>query len=113
MLGKNIKNIEIGKKLGLLDLTSVINGGIESRTLTQLNRFTMTVFAFDKGEGISDYVMPGESFIYVYEGTVKIIIEEKNEFLVSEGEVVLVPSDTLHSIDALEECKLMILIIKE
>jgi len=108
-----IKNIEFEKKLKLYDLTDIASGGIESRTLAQKEKFTMTLFAFDKGEGISEYVMPGESMVYVYSGEVEIAIDGSSFPALKKGELIMVPADTLYSIDAVVECKLMILILKE
>jgi quercetin dioxygenase-like cupin family protein len=57
--------------------------------------------------------MPGESMVYVYSGEVEIAIDGSSFPALKKGELIMVPADTLYSIDAVVECKLMILILKE
>lgn len=108
---KFIKNIELEKVLKLKSLIGYVEGGIESRTLAQRKDFSTTLFAFDKGEGVSAYSMPGDTMIYVYEGEILVEIDNK-AFKTGEGETIVVPSGALHSLDAIEKSKVMIVIVK-
>jgi quercetin dioxygenase-like cupin family protein len=107
-----IKNIDFEKVFGLRNLMGYVEGGVESRTLVQREDFSMTLFSFDKGEGVSAYSMPGDTMIYVYEGIVEVIIDETKKYILNEGETIVVPSDALHSIDTIEHTKIMIVILK-
>lgn len=109
---KYIKNIDFKKVLDFKNLIGYVEGGVESRTLVQREDFSMTLFAFDQGEGVSAYSMPGDTMIYLYEGKAEVIIEENSNFIVQEGETIVVPPDVLHSLDAIERSKIMIVIVK-
>jgi quercetin dioxygenase-like cupin family protein len=109
---KYIKNIDFKKIFNFKDLIGYVEGGVESRTLVQREDFSLTLFAFDKGEGISAYSMPGDTMIYVYEGKAEVVIDEKIKSMVKAGETIVVTSNVLHSLDAVEKSKIMIIIVK-
>ena len=98
--------------LSFKNLIEYVEGGVESRTLVQRDDFSMTLFAFEQGEGVSAYSMPGDTMIYVYEGKTEVIIDENKKFIVQEGETIVIPPDTLHSLDVIERAKIMIGIVK-
>lgn len=109
---KYIRNIDFKEILSFKDLIEYVEGGVESRSLVQREDFSVTLFAFDGGEGISAYSMPGDTMIYVYEGKGEVSIGEDRKFIVGEGETIVVPRDVLHSFDAIERSKVMIVIVK-
>ncbi|WIF95710.1 cupin domain-containing protein [Caminicella sporogenes] len=110
---KYIKNIDFEKVLDFKNLIEYIENGIESRTFVQREDFSMTLFAFEQGEGVSDYSMPGDTMFYVFEGKMEVNINEDKKFLLQEGESIVVPSDVFHSFNALEKSKVLIIIVKE
>lgn len=99
------------KIYSLKGLTTGFKGGIESRMIVDADYLTMTLFAFDKGQDISEYVVPGEQMIYVYLGVVVVTIDNK-DFSISEGETILVPKDSLYSVYTKVESKLLTINIK-
>ncbi|WDV45138.1 cupin domain-containing protein [Clostridiaceae bacterium M8S5] len=109
---KFIKNIDFSEVLELKNLIDYVDGGVESRTLVQREDFSMTLFAFDEGEGVSEYSMPGDTMIYVFEGKAQITINEESKNILCEGKSIVIPPDVLHSIDVLEKSKIMIVIVK-
>lgn len=109
---KYIKNIDFTEVLDFKNLMGYAEGGVESRTLVQKEDFSLTLFGFDKGEGVSAYSMPGDTMIYIYEGKAEVIIDGTKKFILQEGETIVVPPDVLHSIDAIEQMKIMIVIAK-
>ncbi|WP_205739250.1 hypothetical protein [Halocella sp. SP3-1] len=68
MADKFIKNIAFEKVLELKDLVDYAEGRVSSKTLVQRNDLSITLFAYDQGEGVSAYSMPGDTMLYVYEG---------------------------------------------
>lgn len=109
---KYIRNIDFEEVLDFRNLIEYVDGGVESRTLAQRDDFSITLFAFDRGEGISAYSMPGDTMIYVYEGRAEIVVGEKTKAIARKGETMVVPANVLHSLDALEQSKIMIIIVK-
>lgn len=112
MQEKYIKNMDFEEVLNFKDLIGYVEGGVESRTLVQRDDFSMTLFAFEQGEGVSAYSMPGDTMIYVYEGETEVVIGENKKIIVQEGETVVIPPNTLHSLDVIQRAKLMIVIVK-
>lgn len=112
MSEKFIKNIEMSEVHDFEGLIDCVEGGVESRTLVQRNDFSMTLLAFDKGEGVSSYSNPGDTMIYVYAGRADIVINDETKYELGVGDSIVVPPDVLHSIDVVEKAKMMIVIVK-
>lgn len=112
-MDKYIKNIDFAKGLDFDNLIQYVEGGVESRTLVQREDFSMTLFAFEKGEGVSAYSMPGDTMIYVYEGEAIVTINEDRDNILNKGDCIVVPSNILHSIDVKQRAKIMIVILKQ
>ncbi len=112
MYEKYIRNLDFGKVINFKDLIGYVSGGVESRSLVQRDDFTLTLFGFDKGEEVSAYSIPGETLIHVLEGRASVVVDEKDEYLLKEGEIIAISKDILYSINAVEELKLMLVIIK-
>ena len=112
MKEKYIKNMNFKEVLNFKNLIEYVEDGVESRTLVQKDDFSMTLFAFEKEEGISAYSMPGDTMIYVYEGITEVIIGENKKFIVQKGETIAIPPNILHSLSVIERAKVMIIIVK-
>ncbi|WP_347488663.1 cupin domain-containing protein [Desulfoscipio sp. XC116] len=112
MNDKYIKNINHKEALALNNLVECVKGGVVSRTLVQRGDFSLTLFALDRGEGISAYSMPGDTMLHIYDGGVEVVLGESGRFTLQEGQTLVVPADVPHSIDAVEPAKMMIVIVK-
>ncbi|WP_298844392.1 cupin domain-containing protein [Clostridium sp.] len=108
---KFFKNIEVAKALGLKEEVLYVEKQVVSKTLTQTNNVSITLFAFDKGEEISTHSAPGDALVYVTEGQVTITIGDNDPAIVSEGEMILMPANTPHGLVANERFKMMLVIV--
>lgn len=113
MNDKFIKNIPFEEIVKLKDIVDYSEGRVSSKTLVQRNDLSISLFAFDKGEGLSTHSAPGDAMVYVTEGSVKINIGDDIEIVLSEGETVVMPSNTPHALHALEKFKMMLIVVKE
>jgi quercetin dioxygenase-like cupin family protein len=113
MKAEFIKNIESSKKYHLSDLIEIVPGGVESRTLVQVEGYSVTLFGLDEGEGISAFTVPGDTLISLYEGKSAVTIGETQKITLSAGESVCIPSNTVYSIDTLTRSKLLIILVNE
>jgi quercetin dioxygenase-like cupin family protein len=109
--GKYLKNINFSEPSSLADLVSYQEGTVISRTFAQNKILSLTLFAFDKGEGLSTHTAAGDAFLHVLEGEAAITIGEKS-MVVKEGEVVAMPADTPHSVTAEQRFKMLLVVIK-
>ena len=71
----------------------------------------ITLFAFDKDQGISEHSAPFDVFLQVTEGTGRIIINKTAYDLVA-GEFIIMPANIPHALVASERCKIMLVMIK-
>lgn len=108
---KYIKNIPFAEVLRLKDLTTFEEGRVVSRTLAQRDDLSITVFSFDKGEEISTHSANGDAMVYVIEGKAEIIIGN-DKFTLVEGETIVMPANVPHSVEAVEQFKMLLTVVK-
>ena len=93
------------------DLIDYQEGSVVSKTIIA-KESSVTVFAFDKGEGLSEHTAPFDALIEVVDGEALIIIDSQ-EYNVSQGEVIIMPADKPHSVKALEKFKMVLVMIRK
>lgn len=94
---------------GLLDYQ---DGSVVSRTLIKKPTGTLTLFAFDQGEGLSEHSTPHDALVTVLDGTVKITIGGVDHE-VSPGEGLLLPAGIPHALMAVTPFKMLLIMIRE
>ena len=95
----------------LVNLIDYQEGTVVSRTLIDKKVGTLTLFAFDKGQGLSEHTAPFDAFIYILDGKTEVIISGKNHS-VGTGEMIIMPANEPHSLKALGKFKMMLVMIK-
>jgi quercetin dioxygenase-like cupin family protein len=106
----NIKNIK-AKALKLADLVVYQKSSIVSREIINKKTGTVTVFAFDKGEGLSEHTAPFDALVYILDGEAKIFISGKPH-LVKKYEMIIMPANKPHSLKAVKKFKMLLVMIK-
>lgn len=110
MKGKYLKNIEQEEIVVLSELVSVNQGQIISKTLTQNEAVSITLFAFDQGEEISTHDSNGDAMVTVLEGTGQFTVDGK-EYILTAGETLVMPAKKPHAVFAKEQFKMMLVVI--
>ncbi len=110
--GTFIKNITFSEPQVLLDLVDYQSGRVVSRTFAQNNNMSLTLFAFDQGEGLSTHTAAGDAFVQILDGESQISIGGK-DVVVKAGEVVAMPANVPHSLHAAERFKMLLVVIKK
>jgi len=87
-------------------------GAVVSRTLVTKATGTLTLFAFDEGEGLSEHSTPHEAVVQVLDGTVEITIGG-TPHRVSAGEGLLLPANVPHALAAVTRFKMLLTMIRE
>jgi quercetin dioxygenase-like cupin family protein len=95
----------------LRDLVSYQEHSVISQEIIRKPAGTMTVFAFDQGEGLSEHTAPFDAVVYLLEGQAEIIIEGKGH-QVKEGEMIIMPADKPHALKATSRFKMLLVMIK-
>ncbi len=100
-----------GQVAGLIDLVDYQAGSIVSRTIIDKPTGTLTLFSFDKGQGLSEHTAPFDAMVYVFDGEAEVIIAGK-PLLVKKGEMVIMPANQPHALRAVSRFKMMLVMIK-
>lgn len=96
----------------LKDSISVAEGGVVSKQFIKNKGGNITLFAFDKGQGLSEHTAPFDAIVQVVEGTVEISIDGKKQ-LVSEGEMINMPANVPHALHAAAAFKMCLIMLKD
>jgi len=86
-------------------------GSIVSRTLIDKKAGTITFFAFDEGQGLSEHVAPYDGLVSILDGEAKAVISGKT-FHLREGEIIILPANQPHALKAIKKFKMMLTMIK-
>ena len=106
-----IKNITFSEPHNLAELVEYEEGRVVSRTFAQNSSLSLTLFAFDKGEGVSTHTAPGDAMVQVLDGEATVNVDGK-EMTVCAGQVVVMPADIPHSVTAVKQFKMLLTVVK-
>ncbi|HOY39818.1 MAG: cupin domain-containing protein [Bacteroidales bacterium] len=87
-------------------------GAIVSRTIIKKLQGNLSLFAFDKGESLSEHTAPFDAMIQVLDGSAEVIIGGK-PYRVSCCETIIMPANIPHAVNAVEKFKMLLTMIKE
>jgi quercetin dioxygenase-like cupin family protein len=87
-------------------------GSVVSREILKKKTGTVTLFAFDEGQGLSEHTAPFDALVYVLEGRVEISISGQPH-LVAAGEMIIMPAGQPHALKALERFKMVLTMIRQ
>jgi quercetin dioxygenase-like cupin family protein len=87
------------------------DGGIVSKTVLKKQTGNISLFAFAKGESLSEHTAPFDALIMVVDGKGEVIIGGKS-FLLETGESIIMPANIPHSVHAIEKFKMVLVMIK-
>ena len=101
----------LGQKSKGTDLVDYQEGSVVSRTILDKKTGTVTLFAFDKGQGLSEHTTPFDALVHLLEGEVEITISGK-ALRVAAGEMVIMPANQPHALRAMEKFKMILTMIR-
>ncbi|MBI4978206.1 MAG: cupin domain-containing protein [Spirochaetes bacterium] len=86
-------------------------GAVVSKTIINKKVGTVTLFAFDKGQKLSEHTAPFDALVYNLDGTGEITIAGKQHAL-KPGEYIIMPANIPHAVNAVEQFKMMLVMIR-
>ncbi len=101
----------VGCVVELSGLLAYQKGAVVSRTVIDKETGTVTVFAFDKAQGLSEHTAPFDALVYVLEGEVEIMIAGETQ-RVSGGQMLIMPAHKPHALAAVERFKMLLVMIQ-
>jgi quercetin dioxygenase-like cupin family protein len=110
---KKAKTLESlrAQALKLSDLVQYQTGTIVSREVIRQKTGTVTVFAFDKGQELSEHTAPFDAMIYNLDGEAEITISGQL-YLLKKGEMIIMPARQPHAVKALKPFKMILIMVK-
>nr|WP_317450199.1 cupin domain-containing protein [uncultured Sellimonas sp.] len=105
-----MKNISQAEVLVLKDQISYQEGQVVSKTLAQNSALSITLFSFSKGEEISTHKSGRDAFVTCLDGVGKITIDGV-EYLLHEGESIVMPAGHPHSVYGEENFKMLLVVV--
>lgn len=105
-----IKNIPHEVVMSMADQVEILKGQVVSKTLAQNKAVSITVFAFDKDEEIGTHDSSGDAMVTVLEGTGSFTVDG-NEYIVNQGETLIMPAKKPHSVYAKEAFKMILTVV--
>jgi quercetin dioxygenase-like cupin family protein len=96
----------------LTDLVGVSEGAIVSRVLASAEGGNVTLFSFDRGQGLSEHIAPFDALVQVVDGEVELTIGDA-EVTVRTGEVVLMPAGVPHALAAPEPSRMLLTMLRD
>ncbi|HSP64408.1 MAG TPA: cupin domain-containing protein [Pyrinomonadaceae bacterium] len=97
------------KPLG--ELLQYQDGSIVSRVLLKNKGGTVTLFAFEQGEGLSEHTAPFEALVFVVDGEAEVEIAGK-AYRVKSGETITLPANIPHALRATTRFKMLLTMIR-
>jgi len=111
MMNQDTGTIEKGKPFHLSDNVSYAIGSVVSKTLLKKKSGNITLFSFEQGQGLSEHTAPFDAVVYILDGTAEISIGGEPR-TVSEGELLIMPANVPHALQAVERFKMLLIMIK-
>lgn len=98
--------------LDLAALVSYQDGAVVSRTLVKARSCTLTAFAFDAGQALSEHTAPFNAIVQVLDGSVELVIGGMR-VSAQAGQTVLMPANVPHAVNATSRFKMLLLMVRE
>ena len=108
---KKQTNMLVAQAMRTVNLADYQKDSIVSRTLIDKNTGTVTFFAFDKGQGLSEHTAPFDALVYLLDGEAEISISGK-PFSLKQGEMIIMPANEPHALKAVKQFKMILTMIK-
>ncbi len=95
----------------LIDLADYQDGAVVSRTLVKQKAGTVTLFAFDAGQELSEHTAPYDALVQGLDGEAEITIAGQ-PWRVREGDIIIMPASQPHAVRAVSRFKMMLTMIR-
>ena len=99
------------KAQNLVDLVDYKEGSIVSMTLIEKETGTVTLFAIDQEQGLSEHTTPFDAMVCVLDGKAKVTISG-NPIILEKGNMIIMPANKPHALKAVERFKMMLIMIR-
>lgn len=99
------------KKYSLHEMITYQEGAVVSREIIRKDTGTVTLFAFDEGQELSEHTAPFDALIIVYEGKADVSISGVTHVM-NDGDMLIIPSGKVHALKAISKFKMLLTMIR-
>ena len=103
---------EKSKIINLEQCVDYVSESIVSKTALKKDTGNISVFSFDKGQQLSEHTAPFDATVIILDGKADIIINKQKKLL-QKGEMIIMPANIPHAVEATEKFKMMLIMIKD
>jgi quercetin dioxygenase-like cupin family protein len=107
---ENTKNLA-AQAVNLADLIDYQAGSVVSRTVIDKKAGTITLFAFDQKQGLSEHTAPYDALVYILDGEADVVISGKPVRL-KKGEFTIMPANEPHALSAVTRFKMLLIMVR-
>lgn len=100
-----------GKAIDINSLAEYQDESVVSREIIKKEVGTVTIFAFDKGQGLSEHSAPYDAMVQIVDGEAEITISGKVN-IVKKGELIIMPANEPHALAAIKPFKMILTMIR-
>lgn len=97
---------------GLGDLIATAEGGIASRVLAKNGGGNVTLFAFDRGQGLSEHTSPFDALVITLDGLLTLTVGGRS-IAARPNTITRLPADVPHAVDAVESSRMLLIMLRE
>jgi quercetin dioxygenase-like cupin family protein len=104
----------MGEKTAAFNLEGSVDyqtGSVVSKEIARKQTGTITLFAFDKNQGLSEHTAPLDALVYIFDGEAQITISAQ-AYIVKKGEMIIMPANQPHALHATKRFKMLLIMIK-
>jgi len=100
-----------GRVVNPIDLLDYQEASVVSRMIVNKKVGTVTLFAFDEGQGLSEHTAPFDALVHILDGEAEVVISGKTS-LVKAGEMIIMPANEPHALKAVKRFKMLLIMIR-
>ena len=104
-------NSLVGTAFNMNEQISYQSGSVVSKTLIDKKIGTLTLFAFDAGQGLSEHTAPYDAMVQVVDGEAEITIDGEPH-VVSSGQMFIMPANPPHALKAVKRYKMLLIMMR-
>ncbi len=109
---KNIMDTTLySKVINMASLVDYQIGAVVSRTIIQRNTSTVTLFAFDNSQGLSEHTAPFDALVQIVDGVAEVTLSGKIHVL-KAGDMIIMPANEPHALKAISAFKMLLTMIR-
>jgi quercetin dioxygenase-like cupin family protein len=110
-LEKKMSTASKSEILTLVELVNYQDAAVVSRQITKAEAGNVTLFAFDKDQGLSEHTAPFDALVHILEGDAQVTISGKS-FDLKTGDAIIMPANEPHALKAVQRFKMLLTMIR-